>query len=224
MDEVCYVVPMDRRLLPLAVAVTAAVLLAVSAPYAAAQASNVVPIDDHRILGDKNARVTMIEFADYQCPLCRRFWKETLPRIKKEYIDTGKLRLVYWDFTWPNHPEAVISAIAAECAADQGKYWEYHDKLFRSQVKGGSDVVRFKAKDLKRWATEIGLVAAPFNECLDSARYKDKVAATQEYGAGVAVGVDGTPAFFIGGRRVIGAQPFEVFQKVIEEELGRQQN
>ena len=214
---------MDRRFLP-TIIVAAALLISGSAPLAAGQAGTIVPIDDHRILGDRNARVTMIEFADYQCPLCRRFWKETLPLIKQQYIDTGKVRLVYWDFTWPNHPEAIMSAIAAECAADQGKYWEYHDKLFRSQAKGGSDVVRFKARDLQRWATEIGLAAAPFNACLDSAKYKDKVAATQAYGAVAGVGVDGTPAFFIGGRRVVGAQPFAVFQQAIEDELGKQQD
>ena len=205
-----------RRFFPL-IAVVAAVVSAGSALYAGGQTSKVVPIDDRRILGDKNAKVTIIEFADYQCAFCRRFWKETLPRLKQQYIDTGKVRLVYWDFTWAVHPEAVISAIAAECAGDQGKYWEYHDKLFREQDKRGSDVVRFKAKDLKRWAAEIGLEATSFDECLDSAGHKDKVIATQAYGA--EVGVDGTPAFFINGRRLIGAHPFAVFQSVIEEEL-----
>jgi len=207
------------RRLPLLVT---AAILGGSALSPAGQTSRVVSIADHRILGDRNANVTVIEFGDYQCAFCRRFWRETLPRIRREYIDTGKVRLVYWDFPQSVHPEAVIAARAAECAADRSKYWEYHDKVFREQDKRGSDVVRFKAKDLKRWATEIGLEATPFNECLDSARHEDEVAVNHAHGA--EVGVDGTPTFFINGTRLVGAQPFAVFQKVIEAELSRQKN
>jgi len=171
------------------------------------QTGRVVSIADHRILGDRDASVTIIEFGDYQCAFCRRFWKETLPRI---------------NFPQSVHPEAVISAIAAECAADQSRYWEYHDKILREQDKSGSEVVRFQAKDLKRWATEIGLEATPFNECLDSGRHKDEVAVN--HARGVEVGVDGTPTFFINATRLVGAQPFAVFRKVIEKELSRQKN
>ena len=181
-----------------------------------------VSIDDDAILGDPTARVTIVEFSDYQCPFCRLFWKTTLPRIRQQYIDTGKVRLVFRDFPQPGHPQAQIASMAAECAKDQGKYWEYHDKLFFEQDKQGKDVIRFKADDLKRWAAEIGLDATPFRQCLDSSKYKKEV--RSDYSYGWNLGVDGTPAFFINGRSLVGAQPFAVFQKVIEEELSRQKN
>ena len=113
------------------------------------------------------------------------------------------------------HPEAMVAAMAAQCAADQGKYWQYHDKIFREQDRGSDEVVRFKVADLKKWGTAIGLDAAALNACIDSSRYKDEVA--KDYAHGAAVGVQGTPMFFINGRAVAGAQPFPVFKKIIDE-------
>lgn len=89
--------------------------------------------DDDPFIGNANAPVTMIEFSDYQCPFCLRFWSETLPQIKKDYIDTGKVKFVYRDFPLNIHPMAEPSARAANCAGEQGKYWEYHDKIFSEQ-------------------------------------------------------------------------------------------
>lgn len=181
-------------------------------------AQKFIGVDDDPQLGPSTAKVTIIEFADYQCPNCRAFWRETLPRIKKEYVDTGKVRIVFRDFPIQEiHPEATITAIAAECAEDQGKYFEFHDKVYREQDRRGRDVVRYRVTDLKRWATEIGLEAASFNECVDSERYKDEVAS--DFKNGADVGIKGTPIFFINGRMIAGAQPFGNFQRVIEEEL-----
>lgn len=196
-----------------------AVMLAGSAPYATSQARKSVSIDDDPILGDANAKVTIVEFSDYQCEFCRIFWKNTFPQLRQHYIDTGKVRLVYRDFPQSVHPEATIAAIAAECAADQGKYWEYHDKVFSEQDRRGKEreVVRFRANDLKRWAAEIGLEATEFNRCLDLSKHKREVAADRS--AGADAGVNGTPAFFINGRPLIGAHPFATFQRIIEEEL-----
>lgn len=196
----------------------AAVLLAVAGSLTYASAQKFIGIDDDPQLGDANAKVTIIEFADYQCPNCRAFWRETLPRIKKEYVDTGRVRIVFRDFPVQDiHPEATVAAIAAECAGDQNKYFELHDKIFREQDRRGRDVVRFRVQDLKRWAMEVGIDPAPFNECLDGGRYKDEVA--KDLADATSVGVNGTPVFFVNGRLLAGAHPFSTFQKVIEEEL-----
>ena len=195
--------------------VAALILLAASASLSAQ--GKFIGIDDDAQLGAADAKVTIIEFGDYQCPFCRQFWKETLPRLKKEYIDTGRVKLVFRDFPQEVHPEAMASAIAAECAGDQGKYFEFHDKVFLEQDRRGRDVVRYRAADLKRWAVDIGLDPAPFNQCLDGGRHKDEV--TKDFRDGSDVGITGTPIFFVNGRVLAGAHPFATFQKVIEEEL-----
>jgi protein-disulfide isomerase len=198
--------------------VLAAVAVVAASVSAASAQGKFIGVDDDPQLGPADAKVTIIEFGDYQCPSCRAFWRETLPRIKKEYVDTGKVRIVYRDFPIDEiHPEATITAIAANCAGDQGKYFEFHDKVFREQDRRGRDVVRFRTAELKRWATEIGLDATMFNECVDAGRHKDEVA--KDYNDGTGVGINGTPFFFINGRVIAGAQPFGNFRRVIEEEL-----
>ena len=187
----------------------------------AGQGGKFISVDDDPVLGDPKAAVTIIEFGDYQCPFCRGFWKDTFPRLKKEYIDTGKVRFVFRDFPQQGHAQAIAAAMAAECADDQGRYWPFHDKVFREQDRRGQpdEVVEFRTADLKRWATEVGLEAAPFNECFDTGRYKDEVMKDYEDAAGL--GMKGTPVFFVNGRALLGAHPFATFQKVIEAELSR---
>ena len=194
----------------------AMLLIAGSVSFAAAQ-RGFIGVDDDPQLGDDSAKVTIIEFADFQCPFCRQFWRETLPRLRKEYIDTGRVRLVYRDFPQDSHPEAVPLAMAAHCAGDQGKYWEFHDRIFREQDRRGRDVVRVRVPDIKRWAVDLALDPTAFNECLDSGKYEAEVKKDLEDGLGV--GIPGTPMFFINGRVLGGAHPFSAFQKVIEEEL-----
>ena len=197
--------------------VTVIVLTVACASGTAAQ-PKFVGVDDDPVLGDAAAPVTIIEFGDYQCPSCRMFWVDVEPRLKRDYIDTGKVKLVFRDFPIVEiHPEAVVAAVAAQCAAEQGKYWQYHDKLFREQDRPGESVDRFKIGDLKKWGADVRLDTAAFNQCLDSARYKDEVA--KDYADGVAVGIRGTPTFFINGRVIGGAQPYPVFKKIIDEEL-----
>lgn len=176
-----------------------------------------VSADDDAVLGKKTAPVAIIEFSDFQCPFCRRFWEDVLPQIKKEYIDTGKAFLVYRDFPLDFHPGARPAAEATECAKEQGKYWEMHDKIFSAQGKQGTGTIEFGVVDLKQWAKEIKLNTTQFNSCLDSGKYKEEVA--KDMADGTAAGVSGTPTTFINGQKVVGAQPFSAFKAVIDQEL-----
>ena len=178
-----------------------------------------VSADDDSYLGDEDAPVVLIEFSDFQCPFCRSFWRDTLSLIKSEYIDTGKVKFVYRDFPLSFHPGAMPAAQATECAEEQGKFWEMHDKIFSEQGKLGSGTVQFGVSELKKWASEIGLNAGNFNSCLDSQKYAEEV--NNDAKDGQAAGVTGTPGFFINGRSIIGAQPFEAFKSIIEEELNK---
>lgn len=189
---------------------------AVKAPSAAAPSpSPTVDFEDliddtDYIKGDENAPVTIIEWSDFECPFCVRFYDQTLSSIDEKYIQTGKVRLVYKDFPLSFHQQAQKAAEAAQCAGDQGKYYEMHDMLFESGVSGG--VASFKA-----YATNLGLNSAQFNNCLDSGKYYDEVQDDMKQGA--AAGVRGTPGFLVNGQLVSGAQPFSVFEQVIEAAL-----
>ncbi|WKZ27228.1 MAG: DsbA family protein [Candidatus Paceibacterota bacterium] len=176
-----------------------------------------VSVDDDAILGDTKAPVTIIEFSDYQCPFCRAFWRETYPRLKKDFIETGKVRLVFRDFPLSSHPAAIPAAHASECAEEQGKFWEMHDIIFAEQDAKGVGTVSFSSDDLKRWAGKIGLKQNEFNACLDSGKYNEEIA--KDLKDGVASGVSGTPSFFINGNLLVGAQPYETFQAAIEQIL-----
>lgn len=185
-----------------------------------------VDADDDAVLGDKNSPVEIIEFSDYQCPFCRKFWTETFPQIKKEYIDTGKVRLVYRDFPLDNiHPAALPSAIAVECVREKGgdeAYFKMHDKIFKEGniLDSGNangpvtKTAQFGDTELKKWAKDIGY---DIGSCLDSSKYKNEVQSDQADGS--AAGVTGTPAFFINGKLLSGAQPFANFKQAIDAEL-----
>lgn len=166
--------------------------------------------------GSDKAPVTIIEFSDFQCSFCWKFWKGTLPRLEEEYIKTGKVRFVYRHLAILG-PPSVEAAQAADCAAEQGKFWDYHDTLFASKGLFG-----FTARSLKRYARDLGLDGAAFDQCLDSGKYAKKVEG--ETGIGRLLGANGTPIFFINGLRLVGAHPFETFRGIIDEELrkGRQ--
>ena len=178
-----------------------------------------VSADDDPFIGNENAPVTVIEFSDFQCPICRKLWKDALPSIKKEYVDAGKVKFVYRDFPLSFHPGAMPAALAAECAKEQGKFWQMHDKIFEEQDKQGSGTVQFTIDDLKKWAAGIGLNASKFNQCLDSEKYKKEV--EKDIADGSAAGVRGTPATFVNGKLVSGAQPFSAFKSAIDAELNK---
>jgi len=176
-----------------------------------------VSVDDDAFIGNERAKVTIVEFSDFQCPFCRTFWSGAYQQIKKEYVDTGKARFVYRDFPLSFHPAAMPAAQASQCAKDQGKFWEMHDKMFSEQEKLGQGTIQFGVSDIKKWASQIGLDTNKFNQCLDSEKYKLEV--EKDMADGSAYGVSGTPTLFINGKPVIGAQPFSVFKVIIDEEL-----
>lgn len=173
--------------------------------------------DDDPVLGSEDAPVTIVEFSDFQCPFCRQFFNATFAQLKEKYIDTGKAKLVFRDFPLEFHPAALPTAIAAECADDQGKFWQFHDVVFQEQSKSGSGTVTYGAPELKQWARQIGLDGGTFDKCLDSSKHADEV--KRDFEAGQKAGVSGTPSFVINGKLLIGAQPFSAFQEAIEAGL-----
>ena len=162
------------------------------------------------VLGNKDAPITIVSFEDYQCPFCGRAFQQTFPSIKKDYIDTGKVKYVFRDYPLPFHPNAEPAAEAANCANEQEKFWEYHDGLYKNQENLGTEFYMKLAGDLK-------LDTAKFKQCIDSQKYKQKIQDDFNYGS--QVGVSGTPTFFINGIMLVGAQPYQAFQQVIEAEL-----
>ena len=150
-----------------------------------------VSIDDH-ILGNINSKVVMIEYADYQCPFCGKFYTETVQPIEKNYVETGKIAFVYRDFTFLGS-ESVKAGEAVECANDQGKYWMYHNYLYTHQ--NGENQGGFADKNLKTFAETLGLNTTEFNTCLDSGKYTQKVKDSTEEAS--SIGVNGTPHTFI---------------------------
>jgi protein-disulfide isomerase len=160
--------------------------------------------------GNADAPVTIVEFSDFECPFCSRA-AATLQQIEKVY--GNEIRLVFRDYPLASHHTAKRAAEAAHCADDQGKFWEMHERMFG---KGGGPITD---GDIDRFAAQIKLVPEQFASCLASGKYKDAFRASQE--EGYHAGVISTPSFFINGRMVIGAAPFETFANVIDEELER---
>jgi protein-disulfide isomerase len=159
------------------------------------------------VRGRADAPVTIVEFSDFECPFCRRA-EATVRQLLERYPD--QVRLVYRHFPLEMHPDALPAAEAAACAADQGKFWEFHDKLLSGPLDAASR---------ERYASEVGLDMERYKACVAKRQFKDAVAADQK--AGEAAGVSGTPAFFVNGVPLSGARPLEEFVKVIDGELLR---
>ena len=167
------------------------------------------------VLGDPDAPVLIEEFSDYQCPFCAKFFKNTMSQLETEYIETGKVRLVYKDYPLSFHQNAAPAAVAAYCAGDQKNYWGMHDALFLNldMWSGATDpnpIFTDIAKALK-------LNTKKFAACLGSGDYDDLIDANQA--EGVQKGVTGTPGFFVNGQKIVGAQPFSAFKAIIDAEL-----
>lgn len=157
--------------------------------------------------GPADAPLTLVEFVDYQCPFCRRFFSETYPTLNRVYGD--RIKYVVRNYPMRDlHSEAAKAAEAAECASDQDKFWEYRDVLFQRQAA-------LDVPSLRQYADELGLDVNRFSTCLGSGEKAEVVLADLRDGS--AYGVTGTPTFFINGRKLVGAQPFSVFQTLIEQ-------
>jgi protein-disulfide isomerase len=190
-----------------------------TAPQGAA-ADNAKPAsaDDDYYFGKKDAPVTVVEFSDYQCPFCRRFWKDTFDDLKKDYIDTGKVKFVYRDFPLSMHPMAMPFAMAVECAHEQGndQALAMHLAIFEDQEKGG----QITPAVVPDWAKAVsGLDFNKWKTCFDANKYKDEIAKDQKDGS--AAGISGTPSFWILGpnnqtKLIKGAQPLAAFQQIID--------
>jgi len=171
--------------------------------------------DDDAFLGDENAPVTLIEFTDYQCPFCGRFYSQTLAQIKSDYVDTGKVKIVMRDYPLGFHNNAQKASEATECAEEQQKFWEMHDKIFDNQSL-------IDVPSLKKYAGDLGLDQAAFDDCLDSGTYAQEV--QDDMKDGQASGITGTPGFWIvgpdgKGEKLSGAQPFASFQAAFDRYL-----
>jgi protein-disulfide isomerase len=183
--------------------------------HAAAQSSTVAAflesMGTEPMIGSSSAPVWIVEFSDFQCGYCRKFWQDTLPKLKDAHISKGVVRFTYRHFAVLGKPSEQ-AALAAECAAAQKKFWPYHDKLFSNL---GSAL--FNDANLKRFAREVGLNGDQFNSCLAAGAHREKI--ERETATAMYLGGRGTPLFFINQRILPGAQPYIVFQKVIEDEL-----
>ena len=166
--------------------------------------------DSDPSIGNPKAKVTIVEFSDFQCPFCLRV-APTLKKIRAAYGD--KVRVVWKDFPLTQiHPQAFKAGEAGQCAAEQGKFWEYHDQLFENQQALLPD-------DLKKYAAAVGLDTGRFNSCLDTSKRAEVV--RDGVAQGTRLGINSTPTVFVNGRRVDGAQPYEVFAAAIDEELSK---
>ena len=167
-------------------------------------------------LGSPRAPVTIVEFSDFRCSYCKKFWADTLPKLKQSYFDRGTVQFVFRHFAILGK-QSEQAALASECAAEQGKFWQYHDKLFANQAALG-----FTESKLKGYAGELRLQQAKFNSCLTTGKYKSKV--EQETVTAAYLGGRGTPMFLVNEWLLVGAQPFETFQKVIGQALEASNN
>jgi protein-disulfide isomerase len=195
-----------------------AVLLLTALP-ASSQDDSFLLREDDRIRGDQQAPVTLLEYSDFTCGFCEKFFEETWPLLNSEYIQTGKLRLIYRDFPRAVSGPSIDTAMAARCAGEQGQYWSMHDRLFSSSRKFSSDQLQQQAEDLR-------LNVRQFSECVQEERYMESIYRDRMEGG--SIGVRGTPHFILylthnpktGPFLVIpGALPFDTFQEQIEKLL-----
>jgi protein-disulfide isomerase len=169
-----------------------------------------VPINGAPFKGSETAQVTIVKFEDFQCPYCKTV-QPSYQEVLKRY--DGKVRLIHKDLPLDQiHPQARQAAEAARCADDEGKFWEYHDKLYASSPKAAPE-------DLKLYATDLGLKRDLFDQCLVSGKYK--AAIQKDLKDAATLGLTGTPTFFINGRELSGAQSVEAISQIIDEELSR---
>jgi len=173
-----------------------------------------VNISGAPVLGNANAPVTVVEFGDFQCPFCERYFQSNQSALVAEYVNTGKVKFVWKDYSFLGQ-ESTWSAEAARCANDQGKFWPYHDYLYTHQ--GSENSGAFSVANLKKFAVVVGLDTAKFNSCLDGGGYASAVTQSTQYGS--TLGVTGTPATFVNGTLIVGAVPYSDIKTAIDAAL-----
>jgi len=175
--------------------------------------------NNYPALGNKNADVAIVEFSDFECPFCRRHENNTLPELKKKYIDNGKVKYLFVDFPLGFHAHSVSAAVAGACAQNQGKFWQMHNLIFKDQRKLNKDLYL-------KLASSLHLNMNKFEQCLTDENVKDKI--KNQIELGTSVGVRGTPSFLIGKIKngkltdvqpISGAQPFANFKRVLDKTL-----
>lgn len=173
-----------------------------------------VEVSLDKSVGDENAPVVVMEYGDFQCPACQYFFQTSVKQLKADYVQSGKVRFVFRQFAFLGD-ESQWAAEASECANEQGRFWDYYDKLYIEQ--NGENVGIFSKDNLKKFAVDLGLDAAGFNQCLDSGRYTQKV--QQETLEGQQAGVRGTPSVFVNGQFIDNGGSYPVMEAAIEAEL-----
>ncbi|MEK9181151.1 MAG: DsbA family protein [Patescibacteria group bacterium] len=176
---------------------------------------NVTPRVSAMAQGSASAKVTITEFSDFQCPFCEQFFSGSYKQLKAKYVDTGKVRMVFRHLPLASiHPYAQKAAEAAECAGNQGKFWQYHDLLFESAKTSSTALA---VDSLKTYAKKLGLNQNQFNTCLDSGATAAVI--NQDKTDAAKAGISGTPTFVINGQKIVGAQSMAAFENIIEQEL-----
>ena len=179
--------------------------------------------ENNPVIGNPDAPITIIEFSDFQCPFCAKFHIDTLPSIMNEYIKNGQVKLVFRDFPIQSiHPNALPASVAAECANEQKKFKEMHDVLFEKQNKWSNQNIESVMNTFSQYASDLGLEEKAFDSCLKNGKYIEEI--QKDLDDGRTYGISGTPGFFIGNDQIgfielKGAQPFENFKKVIDNQL-----
>jgi len=172
-------------------------------------------IEGEPMIGDESATVTIVEFSDYECPFCSKFYTETYLKLKEEYIETGKVKLVFKDFPLGFHEHAIPAAVSASCVQAQlgdTKYFEMHDKIFENHDQ-------LSQENLNKWAIELGADKTKYESCIADPAMTEEV--NEDLKEGAELGVQGTPSFFINGNLIVGAQPYEVIKQMIDTELSQ---
>jgi protein-disulfide isomerase len=212
-----------KRFSPLAIAIVAAsaiaaVIIVIAFQAASGGGAQAVPErvsnSEGRVLGDENAPVTLIEYADFQCPVCKRAETTVLAQIQKDYIDTGKVKLEFRMYPFLGQ-ESFDAAQAADAARDQGKFWEYHDALFNAQ--DGENKGGFSYDKLVALAKQAGLDVPAFEATLNANTHLAAIQA--EADAAHAAGISSTPTFFVGSQKIAGVQPYATFRSAIDAAL-----
>ena len=177
------------------------------------------------IIGSENAPVTVVEYSDYQCPFCRKWFDESKKQLVDEYVLTGKVRFIFKDFPLSGHPLARPYAVSVRCAGEEGRYFDMHDKMYLEQGKlaqGKYTIVSVGVEDILEWAGELGLDINAYSSCLTSGKFDAKIG--DNFDEAVSIGVNGTPSFVIGktngeGVLVTGAIPYSSLKSKIDELL-----